>query len=112
MNNGLWIVGEFRGVIDGDYGVQLHVRTGEPTKRNPEGFTERLDFRPFNPDTGEALLPEGLELGQTVAVQYEDGARSGTSQRGDRYALVTKRALEVLVGRPFVQSDRQPALGD
>jgi hypothetical protein len=89
---GTFVLGAFRGVSQDQY-PKLHV--GTFVRQDGTEYEERMEFNPFDPKTGAATLPEGLELGTRVAVRISLSARGYTDKNGDAKTFISKRALEV-----------------
>jgi len=82
--DGTYIVGEFLGKFDGDFGPEVHLKSDNPS------FPDRVKIGPkFNPETGEAISFDGLLQGQRVAI------------------VVTQDVLRSKMGQMFVISTAQ-----
>ncbi len=89
---GTYVLGVFRGVTQEKY-PKLSVETTPSADGSP--FEERLQYTPFDPNTGASVLPEGLQPGQRVAVRVFLEAVAWMKD-GKQAPFVGKRALEVI----------------
>ena len=94
---GNYVVGSFVGVVQENGYTSLHVRVGRDTPERP-GFVERMNFSPFDPRTGAAVLPVGLREGDVVIVSVSESVK--TAQESGR-SFVAKRALSVQKSNDF-----------
>jgi hypothetical protein len=99
MRFGSFVFGEFKGIRpDEGYGTQLRVRTGEPTVRSPDGYEERIDYTPYDAQTGLAVLPEDLRVGDFVAVRVRVTTKGYVSDKKGLggMSILTLQGIEVL----------------
>lgn len=95
---GAYVVGEYKGVNpDTGFGSTLRIRVGEPSERSKDGYEERIEFFPFDPQTGERTLPSDLRQGEIVmcAVKVKSKAYNGKLGVGamSLFTLVSIRVL-------------------
>jgi hypothetical protein len=92
---GTYVLGVFQGVSQEDF-PKLHV--GTFVKDDGTLYEERLEFSPFDPRSGAATLPEGLERGTRIAVRIAVNARGYRDREtGQPRTFVSKKALDVTV---------------
>ena len=87
---GSYVVGEFVGVVTENGFASLHVKVGADTVERP-GFTERMNVRLFDQNTGERVVPEGLDAGEVVAVLVSE--KIFTTNDGRQFVAKTVRSV-------------------
>ncbi|HEY1824971.1 MAG TPA: hypothetical protein VGG21_03320 [Acidimicrobiales bacterium] len=108
MQLGAFVVGEFKGINpDAGFGATLRVRVGEPNERNKDGYEERIEYFPFDPQSGERTLPAELKVGDFVVVGVLVKSKVYENKRGlggaASMSLYTLRTLAVVDGKKEVQ---------
>lgn len=98
MRLGEFIVGEYLGVDpDTSFGSRLKIRVGEPTEKNPIGFSQNVDFFPFDPQSGQPTLPANLKVHDYVVVMIDTRGKGYRSQDRGIGGMVTRKLISISV---------------
>jgi hypothetical protein len=96
---GTTVTGQFAKIESDEFGDRIFLRVSAPTERRPQGYETRIDYTPFNPQTGQRTLPP-LRAGDVLRVTVKVNTRTYKSTDQGRQGLSTYEllAIEVLDG--------------